>query len=114
MVFSLQGERVFPRKSLCLVPVIYFRMPQVLGIRFYSQQVVSKLWFEVGAMTEEDEKTSGIEKFDGTDFGYWKMQIEDFVWYKFATSAHKYDYEEKKKCDDLCQRRFALIKVELF
>uniref|UniRef100_A0A2N9F2M9 Uncharacterized protein n=1 Tax=Fagus sylvatica TaxID=28930 RepID=A0A2N9F2M9_FAGSY len=50
----------------------------------------------VGAMTGEDGKTSGIEKFDGTDFGYWKMQIEDYVWYKFATSAHKYDYEEKK------------------
>jgi hypothetical protein len=40
--FSLQVERVFPHKSLCLVLVIYFRIPQVLGIRFYSQQVVSK------------------------------------------------------------------------
>ena len=48
-------------------------------------------------MTGEDGKTSGIEKFDGTDFRYWKMQIEDYVWYKFATGAHKYDYEEKKK-----------------
>jgi hypothetical protein len=48
----------------------------------------------VGAITGEDR---GIEKFDGTDFGYWKMQIEDYVWYKFATGAHKYDYEEKKK-----------------
>ena len=34
MVFSLQVERIFPRKSLCLVLVIYFRIPQVLGIRF--------------------------------------------------------------------------------
>ena len=68
----------------------------------------------VEVMTGEDGKTSGIEKFDGTDFGYWKMQIEDYVWYKFATGAHKYDYEEKKKCDDLSQRRFALIKVEIF
>jgi hypothetical protein len=40
------------------------------------------------------------------------MQIEDYVWYKFATGAHKYDYEEKK--NDLSQRRFALINVELF
>ena len=39
---------------------------------------------------------------------------KDYVWYKFATGAHKYDYEEKKKYDDLSQRRFALIKVELF
>ena len=50
----------------------------------------------VGAMTGENGKTSEIEKFDGTDFGYQKMQIEDYVWQKFATGAHKYDYEEKK------------------
>jgi hypothetical protein len=36
----------------------------------------------VGAMTGEDGKTSGIEKFDGTDFGYWKMQIEDYLYGK--------------------------------
>jgi hypothetical protein len=24
------------------------------------------------------------------------MQIEDYVWNKFATGVHKYDYEEKK------------------
>ena len=66
-------------------------------------------------MTGEDGQTSGIEKFDGTNFGYWKMQIEDYVWYKFATGAHKYDYEEKIYIyDDLNQIRFALIKVELF
>ena len=64
-------------------------------------------------MTGEDGKTSGIEKFDGTNFGYWKMQIEDYVWYKFATGAHRYDYKEKKN-DDLSQRMFSLIKVELF
>ena len=33
-------------------------------------------------MTGEDGKTSGIEKFDGTDFGYWKMQIEDYLYGK--------------------------------
>uniref|UniRef100_A0A2N9GBE2 RNase H type-1 domain-containing protein n=2 Tax=Fagus sylvatica TaxID=28930 RepID=A0A2N9GBE2_FAGSY len=31
-------------------------------------------------MTGEDGKTSGIEKFDGTNFGYWKMQIEDYLY----------------------------------
>jgi hypothetical protein len=29
----------------------------------------------VGTMTGEDGKTSGIEKFDGTDFGYWKIMF---------------------------------------
>ena len=33
-------------------------------------------------MTGEDEKTSGIEKFDGTEFGYWNMQIEDYLYEK--------------------------------
>ena len=31
-------------------------------------------------MTGEDGKTSGIEKFDGINFGYWKMQIEDYLY----------------------------------
>ncbi len=38
--------------------------------------------------------------------------IEDYVWYKFAIGAHK--YENKKNYDDLIQGGFALIKVELF
>ncbi|RVW37940.1 Retrovirus-related Pol polyprotein from transposon TNT 1-94 [Vitis vinifera] len=31
-------------------------------------------------MTEEAGKASGIEKFDGTDFAYWRMQIEDYLY----------------------------------
>ena len=31
-------------------------------------------------MVEEVGKTSGIEKFDGTDFMYWRMQIEDYLY----------------------------------
>ena len=33
-------------------------------------------------MVEEVRKTSGIEKFDGTDFGFWRMQIEDYLYGK--------------------------------
>ena len=29
-------------------------------------------------MAEEAGKASGIEKFDGIDFAYWRMQIEDY------------------------------------
>jgi hypothetical protein len=36
----------------------------------------------VRVMTGEEGKTLGIEKFDGTDFGYWKMQIEDYLYGK--------------------------------
>ena len=31
-------------------------------------------------MAEEIGKASGIEKFDGTDFGFWRMQIEDYLY----------------------------------
>ena len=33
-------------------------------------------------MAEEIGKASGIEKFDGTDFGFWRMQIEDYLYGK--------------------------------
>ena len=31
-------------------------------------------------MAEEAGKASGIEKFDGTDFGFWRMQIKDYLY----------------------------------
>ena len=31
-------------------------------------------------MAEEAGKTSQIEKFDGTNFAYWRMQIEDYLY----------------------------------
>ena len=33
-------------------------------------------------MSREELKGSRIEKFDGTDFGYWRMQIEDYLYGK--------------------------------
>ena len=33
-------------------------------------------------MVGEEGKLSGIEKFDSTDFGYWKMQIKDYLYGK--------------------------------
>ena len=34
------------------------------------------------AMAGEEGKGSGIEKFDGIDFAYWRMQIEDYLYGK--------------------------------
>ena len=31
-------------------------------------------------MAKEAGKAFGIEKFDGTDFEYWRMQIEDYLY----------------------------------
>ena len=33
-------------------------------------------------MSGEEIKGSGIEKFDGTDFGCWRIQIEDYFYGK--------------------------------
>ena len=33
-------------------------------------------------MVEEARKASVIEKFDGTDFAYWRMQIDDYLYGK--------------------------------
>ena len=34
-------------------------------------------------MVEEVGKAFGIEKFDGIDFAYWRMQIEDYLYFLF-------------------------------
>ena len=36
----------------------------------------------VKVFSREEGKDSGIEKFDGTDFRYWRMQIEDYLYGK--------------------------------
>ena len=33
-------------------------------------------------MAKDARKASGIEKFDGTDFGFWRMQIKDYLYGK--------------------------------
>ena len=33
-------------------------------------------------MAKEVGKAFGIEKFDGTDLGFWRMQIEDYLYGK--------------------------------
>ena len=36
----------------------------------------------MGAIAGEIGKVFEIEKFDGTDFGFWRMQIEDYLYGK--------------------------------
>ena len=36
----------------------------------------------MGAMAKEAGKAFGIEKFDDIDFGFWRMQIEVYVYGK--------------------------------
>ena len=36
----------------------------------------------MGVMAEEARKAFGIEKFNGTDFGFWRMKIDDYLYGK--------------------------------
>ena len=49
-------------------------------IENFSQQVVSEYRFDWEQWLKKKERRQ--EKFDGTDFGYWKMQIEDYLYGK--------------------------------
>ena len=44
-----------------------------------TSSIGAKVWLEA---VREEGKASGIEKFDEIDFGYWRMQIEDYLYKK--------------------------------
>jgi hypothetical protein len=61
--------------------LLIFRISWVLGNRVYFLTTSIRVLVQVGAMARE-EANIGIENFDGIDFEYWKMQIEDYLYGK--------------------------------
>ncbi len=57
----------------------------------------------VGVMTGEERKT-GIEKFNGTDFEYWRLEIEDYL---YGKKLHQPLMGEKP--DDMKDNEWALL-----
>ncbi|KAE8698855.1 hypothetical protein F3Y22_tig00110597pilonHSYRG00962 [Hibiscus syriacus] len=55
--------------------------PHVTHGRQNCQKRSKRSQIRVGAMAADEGKVK-IEKFDGADFGFWKMQIEDFLYQK--------------------------------
>ena len=53
----------------------------------------------MGAMAADEGKVK-IEKFDGADFGFWKMQIEDYLYQKNLYQPLKDKKPEGMKDDD--------------
>ncbi|XP_068644704.1 uncharacterized protein [Aristolochia californica] len=47
-----------------------------------SKQLVSELWFVIEAMASGEGSVLGINKFDGMDFVFWRMQIEGYLYSK--------------------------------
>ena len=70
----------------------------------------------MGAMAEEEGKTSRIEKFDGTDFGYWKMQIGDYLYGKklhLPLLGRKPDNMEEEEWSLLDRQVLGVIQLTL-
>ena len=55
-------------------------------------------------MAGGEGKALGIEKFDGTDFGYWMMQIEDYL---YGKKLHLSLLE--KKLDTIKDKEWSLL-----
>ena len=67
-------------------------------------------------MAREEGKMSGIEKFDGTDFGYWKMQIEDYLYGKklhLPLLGRKPDNMEEEEWSLLDRQVLGVIRLTL-
>ena len=67
-------------------------------------------------MAGKEGKTSGIEKFDGTDFGYWKMQIEDYLYGKklyLSLLGRKPDSMEEEEWSLLDRQVLGVIRLTL-
>ena len=44
------------------------------------QQLVSEFRLAICVKVMAEENKSKIEKFDGSDFAYWKSQMEDYLY----------------------------------
>ena len=67
-------------------------------------------------MAGEEGKMSGIEKFDGTNFGYWKMQIEDYLYGKklhLPLLGRKQDNMEEEEWSLLDRQVLGVIQLTL-
>ena len=68
----------------------------------------------VGAMAEEGKVR--IEKFDGKDFGFWKMQIEDYLYQKKLhepLSGKKPEKMEQADWDLLDRQALGVVRLTL-
>ena len=85
--FSFQRERVFHVNICVLVCNCYFELIYIyiyIYIFFFFWDLTSgtRAKVRVETMAREEGKGLGIKKFDGTDFVYWRMQIEDYLYGK--------------------------------
>ncbi|KAG6644691.1 hypothetical protein CIPAW_08G070400 [Carya illinoinensis] len=67
-------------------------------------------------MAGEEAKGVGIEKFDGTDFAYWRMQIEDYLYGKklhLPLLGRKPDDMSNEDCNFLDRQVLRVIRLTL-
>jgi len=69
----------------------------------------------VGAMTLEEGKVK-IKKFDGRDFSFWKLQIEDYLYQKKLyqpLSGDKLDDMKQEEWNLLDRQALGMIRLTL-
>ncbi|KAE8708014.1 E3 ubiquitin-protein ligase SINAT3 [Hibiscus syriacus] len=79
-------------------------------------ETIRRSQIQVGAMAADEGKVK-IEKFDGADFGFWKMQIEDFLYQKNLYQSLLGKQPEGMKDEDwalLDKQALGVIRLTLF
>ena len=79
--FFPSSRNSFPRKLLSCACYLFLHPTGFRNKVLFPTSGIRAL-VQVGTMTGEERNMLGIEKFDSTDFGYWKMQIEDYLYGK--------------------------------
>lgn len=66
---------------LCAIFLLFFLFHKSRNVsKFLTTSI--RAWFEWKAMVEDEGKKLGIGTFDSTNFGFWRMQIRDYLYEK--------------------------------
>lgn len=66
---------------LCAIFLLFFLFHKSRNVsKFLTTSI--RAWSEWKAMVEDEGKKLGIGKFDSTNFGFWRMQIKDYLYEK--------------------------------
>lgn len=66
---------------LCAIFLLFFLFHKSRNVsKFLTTSI--RAWFEWKAMVEDEGKKLGIGTFDSTNFGFWRMQIKDYLYEK--------------------------------
>ena len=87
--FFPSNRKGFQCQSLCYCVQLLFGIDNICGNIIQDPKSDIKAYVWVEAMAKEEDKVLGIEKFDGTNFGYWRLSPWEEVASPFLEKKHK-------------------------